>query len=137
MAAIQNIDYNRLAELSESYHIPFHKLCQRAEKGEDLEKTLTHPSEWVDYHQAAKIAGVTYQTFASSMTSPLKQLEYWGIRWKSLSKNNPLSKRGCGVLFNVEDLKKIHLLRQITKKMAVALRLLEAERLGQLNIEFS
>jgi len=104
MSVINGIDYDDLARRAETSRVPFHILCKRAEKGQPIENTLSPDPDWVDYHDAAKIVGCRYHTLAGTLTDPTVEIEYWGIKWKSRSKVNPKSKRGCGVLFYKPDL---------------------------------
>ena len=129
MSIINGIDYDNLAELAEHNRVPFHILCQRAEKGLPIEEVID--PNWVDYEEAARIIGCKYYTLAGRLSQGC-DLEYWGITWKSKSKVKPTGKRGCGVLFKKTDLlliRKIRLGAHLS--LTSALKVYEAMKQGK------
>jgi len=104
MSVINGIDYDRLAEIADQQRVPFHKLCERAEKGLPLRNLVHQDDEWVDYRGAANILNVKYNSLAGQLSQNC-ELEYWGIEWKTRSVSGAREgKRGCGVLFKRADL---------------------------------
>ena len=113
MTAINEIDYDYLADLAKNNRVPFHKLCQRAEKGLPLlgvvQKDL---DEWVGYAMAAKLLCSRLPTVHSAFTTNNgMEIEYWGVEWKSRSLIKPKGKRGCGVFFKRQDILAINNIR--------------------------
>jgi len=131
---VNQIDYAHLAHLAETSRVPFHTLCQRAEKGESMEDYVQEdPREWVDYHEAAKILSMSYSSLASTFTSHHCLADYFGVKWRSKSRNNPKSKRGCGVLFKREDLVRITEIKKVIGiSQFAALKVFQAMRLGNI-----
>lgn len=136
---IQEIDYGRLARLSEESGVPFENLCRRAEERgastdvELLEKRgLVSPtSEWLITKAAAAKLGTSYTSFVKSLNGG--QLANFGVRSRSRSKKNPDGRRGCGVLWWRRDLDEVVRLRDsIGVSTRVALRIFQAKRLGLL-----
>lgn len=106
MSVINGIDYDNLAHIAETSRVPFHVLCERAEKGKPLHHEVRESSmEWVGYQEAAQLLYSPQTTIASAFTTNSgMQLEYWGIEWKTKSLIKPKAKRGCGVLFKRADI---------------------------------
>lgn len=133
MPAIRDIDYHHLAKLAETSRVSFETLCKRAEKGEPLHHERMPNSEWVEYHDAADIMFTGYASLSSAMTHVCAELEYFGVRWKTKSKNNKLSKRGCGIMFNRADLVTVaNIKRSASVSTLAALRVFEAMTQGQI-----
>jgi len=106
MVDINNIDYDHLAYLADKSRVPFHKLCERAEKGLPLENMVQEdPNIWVSYPMAARLLCARRSTLHAIMTQDTHlEKDYWGIEWKSKSKTKEKAKRGCGVLFKRADI---------------------------------
>ena len=118
MPAINEINYDELAEMAATYHLSFAGLCERAEKGLPLSGLLIDETgTWATYQEAADILGCTKDNLGRLFTVHSMKLPYWGIEWKSRSLVNPNARRGCGVYFNVNDLK---LLRRIRNKAKIS-----------------
>lgn len=127
MSVINGIDYDYLATIAETSRVPFHKLCERAEKGLPIRNMIGADEEWVDYRGASEILRYKYNTLAGTLTSPDADLEYWGIKWKTRSRVKPMGKRGCGVLFKRSDLVLVNQIRKHTHlSLKAALRVHQA-----------
>jgi len=108
---IRTIDYNHLAELERRTGVPFDLLCERAENGATSDDELisrigVHPptDTWLLHWQACAVLGIKPQSFYCSIS---RNGHYSGVRWKSRSRVNSNSKRGCGVLFHRADLERL------------------------------
>lgn len=132
MSVINGIDYDNLARMADQHHVPFHKLCERAEMGKPLLNEDRQDSDWVNYKVAAGLLGSTYQGLASLFTYKC-ELDYWGIEWKTKSMVKPKGKRGCGVLFKRAD---IIIVKNIQKgaglSLISALRVFQAMEQGKI-----
>ena len=131
MSIINGIDYDNLAHISKTHNVPFHILCERAEKGELLQVD-EDPFEWVAYSMAATLLSVRYCTLTDRLNSPEKSIEYWGIEWKSRSLVDHKAKQGCGVLFKRADINKIKTIKDSAHiSLRAALKVFEAMALGK------
>jgi len=135
--AIRTIDYNHIATLAKNNGANFERLCKRAEEGartdaELLGSCVRPPNEnWLTTPQAADRLAMTYSTFVSTLMAG--ELDYFGIRYKSRSRINPKSRRGCGVLYHCRDLDEIVRIRKILKSSNMAaLRVFQAKCQGLL-----
>ena len=131
--AVNGIDYGHLASIAESSRVPFHILCQRAEKGLPIRDMAPADDNWVDYTTAAEILDTAYGSLASTITSKHCQLEYYGIQWMSRSRVNSKSKRGCGVLFKRADLVAVRKIKQeVHLGLTAALKVFQAIQMGRI-----
>ena len=134
---IRSIDYNRIAALAKANGANFERLCKRAEEGartdaELLGSCIRQPnSDWLTTPKAAEYLSMTYSTFVSTLMGG--DLDYFGIRYRSRSRVNPSSRRGCGVLYDRSDLEEIVRLRRVLQSSNMAaLRVFQAKRKGVL-----
>jgi len=136
MKAINEIDYDRLAKIAEHTRVDFTVLCARAERGETIKDPEAEiaANEWVGYKEAAEILGVIESTLASNFTQHDNKLEYWGVKWRSKSKNKPKEgKRGCGIQFYRIDIERIGHIRKSTQlRLLQTLRVFQAQKQGYL-----
>lgn len=112
MTNTNEIDYVKLERISAAEGIPFETLCERVEEGRPLRTLEPITRDWIGYKEVAEILHCSYGTLASHMTNDCKgcrELEYWGVDWKTRSMNENIAegKRGCGVLFKRSDIEKI------------------------------
>jgi len=132
----QKIDYKYLASVAERHGQDFEKICERAEKkgarteAELLRGFLRQPNDqWLTTPQAAEHLSVTYSSLVGTLMKG--DLEYFGIRVRSRSRKNPKARRGCGVLYNKEDLDEVKNIRSaIAGSLNSALRVFQAKKAG-------
>lgn len=134
------IDYDRLAQLAKDTGVAFDRLCRRAEEDgartdqELLKGLLRQPNaEWLSTPDAALHISITYTSFVSTMMRG--DLPCFGIECKSRSRNNPNSRRGCGVLYKRSDLDDVVRLRRAMGSSTVAaLRVFQAVKKGVITL---
>jgi len=133
MSIINNIDYDNLAHIAKTSRVPFHVLCQRAEKGQSLNTLVEEdPNEWVAYPMTAKLLCTT-RTSLFALFTQQNDIDYWGIEWKSRSLIKPKGKRGCGVLFKRADINFINTVRVGAHiSLMAALKVFQAIRQGKI-----
>jgi len=132
MSVINGIDYDNIAQISKESGVPFHVLCQRAEKGEKLQggRMIEDPMVWVGYDMAGRLLGA--KSLATSFTQGNPELDYWGIEWKTRSLVKPKGRRGCGVLFKRADIAKVNEIRAgANLSITAALKVFQAMKQGK------
>ena len=134
MSIINGIDYDNLAHLAKTSRVPFHTLCLRAEKGEPLESGIAEDDEWISYWGVSQILNMKHNTLFGAMTHVCKEVDYFGIEWKTRSKRTDIEgKRGCGVLFKRADIIVLNNIRIGAKLSLIsALKVFQAMELGRI-----
>lgn len=138
MTAVNQIDYEKLANMAREENVPFERLCRNAERGLPMRTLKPTTEDWIDYKGVSEILHCSYGTLSSHFTNNnrgLRELEYWGIEWKTRSLNDGVSegKRGCGVLFKRTDISKVMRIRKVAGLgILAALRVFQAQRKGLL-----
>lgn len=131
--AIKSIDYAKLADIAQTSRISFETLCKRAEKGQPLNHMESEDPDWVGYYEASDILMTKYASLASSLTHCTKEIDYFGIGWKTKSKVKPKGKRGCGVLFYRADLVMVAKIKRGARLSTLAaLRVFQAMQMGRI-----
>lgn len=131
----QSIDYEALWSWAVRSGQSYDALCKRAEKG--LPVKILDEAEWMLHDEVATYLNNRhiYSLMAPKM-NPMQELDYWGIRWISLSQNNDTSRRGCGIAMWREDIERIRKIRTLTHcTLPTAMRIFQAEKLGQIIIQ--
>ena len=135
MSVINGIDYDNLAHLAKTSRVPFHTLCLRAEKGLPLESGVPEDEEWISYWSVSQILNMKHNTLFGAMTHVCKELDYFGIEWKTRSQNSSVKegKRGCGILFKRADIIVLNNIRVGAKLSLIsALKVYQAMELGRI-----